>query len=104
MPSSQIHLSQVIYNAATRSFEGKATIREGGQTYSYACEIQAPITMTFEDAAKGLSTQAMRRHNGRGGLRSTTQMQLSHARAGRPRFDPVRWLEMLINRPDTNAA
>ena len=62
MQTVPLQLSDVIYNAATQSFEALVTIHDAGNTRSYACAIDAPITMEYEDAAKGLATQAMRRH------------------------------------------
>lgn len=70
MENQTVELSNVIYNAANQSFEALATVYAGSLTRSFACEINAPIDMKFEDAAKGLSTQALRRFNGRGGLSS----------------------------------
>lgn len=104
MLTGPIQFKDVIYNAATRSFEALVAVHDNGQTYKYACAIEAPISMPFEDAARGLCTQARRRHMARGGLRSVTQRHIPVNRNGRPKFDPVRWLEMLINRPDANAA
>ncbi|WP_299548905.1 orotidine 5-phosphate decarboxylase [uncultured Tateyamaria sp.] len=66
MQTVPLQLSDVIYNAATQSFEALVTVHDTVRERSYACAISAPITMEFEDAAKGLATQAMRRHsNGR---------------------------------------
>lgn len=63
MQTVPLQLSDVIYNAATQSFEALVTVHDAGGARSYACAIDAPITMEFEDAAKGLTTQAMRRHS-----------------------------------------
>ena len=57
-----LQLSDVIYNAANQTFEALVTVHDASGARSYACAIDAPITMEFEDAASGLSTQAMRRH------------------------------------------
>ncbi|MEX0370146.1 MAG: hypothetical protein AB3N09_05895 [Tateyamaria sp.] len=62
MQTVPLQLSDVIYNAATQSFEALVTVHDTGETRSYACAIDAPITMAFEDAAAGLAKQAMRRH------------------------------------------
>ena len=61
MQTVPLQLSDVIYNAATQSFEALVTVHDAGQARSYACAIDAPITMEFADAASGLATQAMRR-------------------------------------------
>lgn len=70
MQQMQTELSNVIYNAAEQAFEAKVIIHEGDQTHSYACAIEAPITMSFEDASSGLAKQAMRKHGAPNGLRS----------------------------------
>lgn len=62
MQTVPLQLSDVIYNAATQSFEALVTVHDASGERSYACAINAPITMAFEDAAEGLATQAMRRH------------------------------------------
>ncbi|MEL6464214.1 MAG: orotidine 5-phosphate decarboxylase [Pseudomonadota bacterium] len=62
MQTVPLQLSDVIYNAATQSFEALVTVHDAGRVRSYACAIDAPITMEFEEAAEGLATQAMRRH------------------------------------------
>ncbi|WP_299609173.1 orotidine 5-phosphate decarboxylase [uncultured Tateyamaria sp.] len=62
MQTVPLQLSDVIYNAATQSFEALVTVHDAQGPRSYACAIDAPITMEFEDAAEGLATQAMRRH------------------------------------------
>lgn len=62
MQTTPLQLGDAIYNAATQSFEARVTVHDHTGTRSYACAIAAPITMEFEDAARGLSIQAMRRH------------------------------------------
>ncbi|WP_420013029.1 orotidine 5-phosphate decarboxylase [Tateyamaria sp.] len=62
MQTVPLQLSDVIYNAATQSFEALVTVHDSRNTRSYACAIDAPIDMTFENAARGLAIQAMRRH------------------------------------------
>lgn len=62
MQTVPLQLSDVIYNAASQSFEALVTVHDQRGARSYACAINAPIEMTFEDAASGLATQAMRRH------------------------------------------
>ncbi|MEP4195023.1 MAG: hypothetical protein ABJL99_05225 [Aliishimia sp.] len=70
MQTLKTETTDVIYNAAAQSFEAKVTVHEADQSVTYACAIDAPITMSFEDAAEGLATQALRRHNVPDGLRS----------------------------------
>lgn len=62
MQTVPLQLSDVIYNAANQSFEALVTVHDASGVQSYACAIDAPITMEFEQAAAGLATQAMRRH------------------------------------------
>lgn len=57
-----LELKDVIYNAATQSFEALVTVHDGSNKRRYACSINAPIDMEFDDAARGLATQALRRH------------------------------------------
>jgi hypothetical protein len=63
-------LSDVIYNAAEQSFEARVTVHGASGARSYACSIPAPIDLSFEDAAKGLATQALRKHGTPRGLHS----------------------------------
>lgn len=62
MQTVPLQLSDVIYNAATQSFEALVIVHDAQTVRSYACAIAAPITMEFADAASGLATQALRRH------------------------------------------
>ena len=62
MQTVPLQLSDVIYNAATQSFEALVTVHDQNGARSYACAIDAPITMEFKDAANGLARQAIRRH------------------------------------------
>ena len=62
MSNVPLQLSDVIYNAATQSFEALVTLHDNRGARSYACAINAPIELSFEDAAAGLATQARRRH------------------------------------------
>jgi len=62
MQTVPLQLSDVTYNAATQSFEALVTVHEPSGARSYACAIEAPITMEFAEAADGLATQALRRH------------------------------------------
>ncbi|MEL6617764.1 MAG: orotidine 5-phosphate decarboxylase [Pseudomonadota bacterium] len=62
MQTVPLQLSDVIYNAATQAFEALVTVHDPRGGRSYACAIDAPISMTFENAADGLARQAVRRH------------------------------------------
>ncbi|MEO0766064.1 MAG: orotidine 5-phosphate decarboxylase [Pseudomonadota bacterium] len=72
-----LQFSDVIYNAANQTFEALVTVHDASGARRYACAIHAPIDMEFEDAARGLSTQAIRRH-GRGDLGSILQFPPAH--------------------------
>ena len=74
-----LQLSDVIYNAANQTFEALVTVHDQSGTRRYACAISAPINMEFEDAAKGLSTQAMRQHE-RGDLGSVIKFTRARAK------------------------
>ncbi|WP_370399168.1 orotidine 5-phosphate decarboxylase [Sulfitobacter sp. JB4-11] len=104
MQTYPTQITDVIYNASSQSFEALVTVYDAGTSRRYACAIKAPMTMSFETAAKGLQRQAQRQHDGDRGLRSFTGSAMTRPRAGRPAFDPVRWLEGLLKRPDQNAA
>ena len=104
MQTSPIQLTDVIYNAANQSFEACVTVYSESGARKYPCAIEAPISMSFEDAAKGLHTQALRRHAKRSGLHSQMRRFAPQQRAPQSRFDPVRWLETLINGEQRNAA
>ena len=75
MQSLKTELSEVIYNAAEQAFEAKVTVHAQQGPVTYACAIPAPINTSFEDAAKILATEALRRHGGPVGLRSYTAKQ-----------------------------
>jgi hypothetical protein len=104
MQTRPIQLTDVIYNAATQCFEALVTVHDGDRSCKYPCAINAPINMTFEDAAKGLETQAVRRHNVRTRPSLQIMPHVPPQRAGRPSFDPVRWLESIVSRPDRRIA
>ena len=65
----KVHLSNVAYNAATQAFEARAVLRDQGIRHSYACMIEGPITMQFDDAAGRLSRQAFKMHRLAGRMR-----------------------------------
>jgi hypothetical protein len=90
-----VHINDVIYNASTQCFEALVSVSAGTRAAKYPCAIEAPITMSFEDAADGLMTQALRRHSQGSGLYSQMRKHAPLPRAGRQRFDPRDWLEQL---------
>ena len=104
MTQPQTQITQVIYNAGAQRFEALVTVGTGADAAKYPCAIEAPITMTFEDATKGLVTQALRNHKTHTGLRSFTRRHVATVRAGRPRFDPRIWLSQLSMRSFIKAA
>lgn len=99
-----IKLTDVVYNAASQSFEASATIYGSGVVRWYACSIDVRISTSFEGAAEALKKQALRRHNGCGGLCSRVSTSAVRPRAWRARFDPQRWLQSLLNTPGIRAA
>lgn len=104
MQTYPTQLSDVIYNAATQCFEALVTVHDGGIKRKYACALDAPITMSFEDAAHGLAAQAQRQHGARYGLKSPFTASRARPRTSRRRFDTLQWLESLITPADQNAA
>ena len=68
MKHLQTEITNVIYNAAEQAFEANVTVHQAGNSTKYACSIKAPIDMSFERAAKGLTKQALRRHGAPTGL------------------------------------
>jgi hypothetical protein len=104
MQTRPIQLTDVIYNAATQCFEALVTVQDGEQLRRYACAIDAPITMSYRDAADGLSRQALRRHAQKRGLNSEVLRHVPAQRAGRRSFDPLRWLEEVMHLSGRDAA
>jgi len=90
-----VQISDVMYNAANQCFEALVSVDTGTRTAKYPCAIQAPMTMSFEQATAGLTTQALRRHRQANGLKSQMRKHSATPRAGRPRFDPRTWLAQL---------
>lgn len=93
MQTLKTELSDVIYNPAAQAFEARVTLHTLSGAQTYACAIEAPITTSFEDAAKGLTTQALRKHGAPRGLRSwigpsavsrAVKRQTHHLRRGLP--------------------
>ncbi len=104
MKQTRIHLNDVIYNASAQAFEALVTVDDGAETRRYACAIEAPMSLSFEDATKGLETQAMRQHRKGTGLYSQMRRHAPLMRAGRARFDPRVWLAQLGLMPNRDAA
>lgn len=100
MNTAKVELSNVFYNAANQSFEALATVSDGTASRKIACAIDAPIDMSFEDAAAGLTTHALRRYAGKPGLAShRIAGPIAPQRAGRtvpkPVFDAFAMLRQL---------
>lgn len=96
MNTPSTELSNVIYNAATQAFEARVTVHAADGIRSYACAIDAPITMTFADAATGLAKQALRRDRNRIGLGARIiAPAVAARRAARRAFDPMAMLRRL---------
>lgn len=102
--TQRIQIGPVAYNATTQSFEALVTVHDGKRMRRYPCAIDAPISMSFEDASDGLSRQALRRHRAGQGLHSQMLRADPPVRAGRPHFDPRGWLQSLLVLPGKRAA
>ena len=83
IPSERI--SDVIYNAANQSFEATVTLFEGGLPVRYACQVNAPITLSFEDASNRLIAQARRQQKSPAGLRARAMPTLAATAPRHPR-------------------
>jgi hypothetical protein len=95
MTHTRTELNNVSYNAANQCFEALVTVTQSGKRKAYACAIEAPITLSFEQAAKGLKTQALRRSREATGMYSQMRHAPLRPRAGRARFDPRKWFANL---------
>ncbi|MFD2739767.1 orotidine 5-phosphate decarboxylase [Sulfitobacter aestuarii] len=104
MHTRPVQMTDVTYNAANQCFESLVTLHHGDRPRRYACAIDAPITMSFEDAAAGLHRQALRSAAAETGLQSRIARPAPAQRAGRQLFDPIRWLEKLVELPGNRAA
>lgn len=94
MQTQKTELTEVIYNAARQEFEAKVTVHDAHQSVTYACAIEAPISMSFEDAAAGLAKQALRRHGAPTGLRSLIAKMPSRSNLRRVSERPRRGLPL----------
>jgi len=95
MTHTSTQLNQVSYNAANQCFEALVIVTQDGTRRAYACAIEAPITLSFEQAADGLRTQALRRSREATGMYSQMRHAPVRPRAGRAVFDPRKWLAQL---------
>lgn len=59
MLRQKIEMSDVIYNAAEQAFEARVTIQSDAVHVRYACSLRAPITTSFEEAARRLRNNAI---------------------------------------------
>lgn len=57
-----IQIQNVTYNAATRAFEARVSITDGGDIFTYPCALRAPLDMDTTLAARRLVELARRRH------------------------------------------
>lgn len=104
MQTRPIQLTEVIYNAANQSFEALVTVHTGEISRQYPCAISAPISMSFEDAAEGLTKQALRRDKQVRAPYSEIRKHVPAQRAGRRGFDPINWLESVVHADSSRAA
>ncbi len=104
MQTRPIQLTDVIYNAANQSFEALVTVHAGDTSRKYPCAINAPIDMPFEEAARGLSKQALRRAKKSDTFYSEVRPHVPAQRAGRRGFDPLGWLDSIVHKTSRHAA
>lgn len=104
MERTKVQISDVVYNAGTQCFEALVTVASHTKTAKYPCAIEAPISMSFEQAARGLETQALRRHKAGKTMHSQMRHHVANTRAGRSSFDPRAWLAQLGFGPLNRAA
>jgi len=104
MEQTKVQITDVVYNAGTQCFEALVTVMSDTKTAKYPCAIEAPITMSFEQASHGLEKQALRRHKAGKGMHSQMRRHVANTRAGRQRFDPRVWLAQLGFGPMNRAA
>lgn len=100
MQTRSTQLTDAIYNAANQCFEALVTVHDGRASRKYPCAVKAPISMSFEEASRGLIKQAERQHMRRDGTFSQLRLYAPAQRAGRAGFDPVRFLKGLCNTPE----
>ena len=55
-------IRNVTYNPASRAFEARVTIADGGQIYSYPCALRASLDLEMGSVKKALAEMALRRH------------------------------------------
>ncbi|EAQ03111.1 hypothetical protein OB2597_13243 [Pseudooceanicola batsensis HTCC2597] len=55
-------IQNITYNPASRAFEARVAIHEGGEVFTYPCSLRAPIDMDTTLAARRLVELARRRH------------------------------------------
>ena len=104
MEQTKVQITDVVYNAGTQCFEALVTVMSDSKTAKYPCAIEAPITISFEQASHGLEKQALRRHKAGKGMHSQMRHHVANTRAGRPSFDPRAWLAQLGFGPLNRAA
>lgn len=96
MYTCPIQVSDVRYNPAAQQYEALVTVHDNTTVRKYPCAVAAPLTMDFEDIAKALSKQAIRRHQVQGGLFSHLDVPAPRHHPGRKVLAPARWLDALI--------
>lgn len=104
MTGLEITIETVSYNAAEQTFEGLVTVSDAQKMRRYPCAIAAPITMSFETAAQGLSRQAFRKHTRASGVYSQIKRHAPSMRKPRRRFDPRSLFALLTTATEQRAA
>jgi len=62
MKTEKLHLSDVRYNPEREAFEALVRIHDAGETFSYPCEVKAPLHAEFSLIARGLAKKAQHMH------------------------------------------
>ena len=98
-----VQLTDVTYNAAEQAFDALVSVYDDNAVKKYACSIEAPITMSYAEAAEGLKVQALRCHQQQKGMVSEVSRHMPTPRAGREPVNAFRWLNAIMS-PGQRAA
>lgn len=101
MLQQKIEMSDVIYNAAEQVFEACVIIHSDPASVHYACSLPAPITTSFEEAARGLRRDALRQ--AKNGARNASYIRTIGAEVSPLRPLP-RWSDRIMSPVDNHAA
>ncbi len=93
MQIDPISHDDIRYNAAAEQFEARVTLHGAEGSRTYACSVAGDLSLTLEDAAAALRTDAVKRHKSTPGLFSA-----QHTLAPTPLRAPARpgWRNVLL--------